>query len=90
MICNLVYVKATILNFRFFQIEKINFVKRFNNSNDDLIILIIMHVVFIQDVNFDSCCNKMIIIINATNTSQRWQNWKKLFEYICQGIGSMD
>ena len=34
MTCNLVYVKTTILYFRFFKIEKINFVKRFNNSNN--------------------------------------------------------
>ncbi len=50
--------------------ERVNLMKKFNDQNDELIILIIMHAVFAQKMNLNKCCNKVLIVINIVNVFQ--------------------
>ena len=67
MIFNLAYVEIAVLHATLTDIERVNFVKQFNDSNDTLTIFIIMHNVFTQEVNLDKCSNRVLIIINVMN-----------------------
>jgi hypothetical protein len=78
MTINLIYVETIVLHFHLINSERITLIKRFNDSTDDFIILIIMHVVSIQRINLDKCCSRMIIVINVINAFQKWQDWKKI------------
>ncbi len=78
MTINLIYVETIVLHFDLIDSKRIMLIKRFNDSTDDLIILIIMHVVSIQKINLDKCCSRMIIVINVINASQKWQDWERI------------
>jgi hypothetical protein len=70
MFKNLIYVETTVLHADLSDQERVNLMKRFNDQNDELIILIIMHAVSAQKVNLNKCCNKVLIVINVVNVSQ--------------------
>lgn len=55
--------------------ERISLVARFNDPDDSLLVLIIMHSVSSQGVNLDMCCNRVIVITNASNAPLEWQSW---------------
>jgi hypothetical protein len=42
-VCNLIYVKTEILHAKLIDIERVNLINKFNDSNDNLLILIIMY-----------------------------------------------
>jgi hypothetical protein len=78
MFINLIYVETTVLHADLNDQKRVNLMKRFNDQNDELIILIIMYAVFAQKMNLNKCCNKILIVINVINISQKWQDWKKV------------
>jgi hypothetical protein len=78
MTINLIYVETIVLHFDLIDSKRITLIKRFNDSTNDLIILIIMHAVSIQRINLDKCCNRMIIVINVINAFQKWQDWERV------------
>jgi hypothetical protein len=78
MFINLIYVEMIVLHADFNDQERVNLMKKFNDQNDELIILIIMHAVFAQKMNLNKCCNKVLIVINIVNVFQEWQNWKRV------------
>jgi hypothetical protein len=78
MTINFIYVETIVLHFDLIDLKRITLIKRFNDSTNDFIILIIMHVVSIQKINFDKCCSWMIIVINVINAFQKWQDWKRI------------
>jgi hypothetical protein len=55
-VCNLICVKTKILHAELINIERINLINKFNDSNDNLLILIIMYQMFTQNVNLNKCC----------------------------------
>jgi hypothetical protein len=71
MTINLIYVETIVLHFDLIDSERITLIKQFNDLTNDFIILIIMHVVSIQKINLDKCCNRVIIVINVINASQK-------------------
>ena len=76
MILNLTYVEIVVLHATLIDIERVKFVKRFNDSNDILTIFIIMHSVFVQNVNLNKCLNRVLIIINVMNAILECQDWR--------------
>jgi hypothetical protein len=70
MFINLTYVETTVLHADLNDQERVNLMKRFNDQNDELIILIIMHAISAQKMNLNKCYNKILIVINVVNASQ--------------------
>lgn len=64
---SMLYAETEVLNSGLGSAERLELVKRFNDPDDDDIILIIMHAVSIQDVNLDKCGNRVLVVTNASN-----------------------
>ena len=75
---NSVYVEIEIMHVDLIDQKRVNFVKKFNDFNDNLTIFIIMYQMFAQKVNFDFCCCKVIVIISIVNVSSKIQAWFKV------------
>ncbi len=71
--CNLIYVKAEVLHVDLIDSEKMNFVNKFNDSFDNLIVLIIMYQIFAQNVNLNKCCFRMIVVTSVINVFSKIQ-----------------
>lgn len=67
MIFNLIYVKTEILHVALTDVERINFVKKFDDLNDFLLVLIIMYQISAQNVNLNESYSKMIVTTFAIN-----------------------
>ena len=74
----LIYVETVVLHNELDDLKKIVFVRRFNDSKNFLLVFIIMHSISFQKINFDICCNKILIVINVINEFQKWQFWERL------------
>lgn len=72
MAINLIYVKAAVLRAGLNDVERIELVKKFNDSKSILMIFIIMHPTSSQ-VNLDTCYSKVLIVTNAKIAPQKWQ-----------------
>jgi hypothetical protein len=79
---NKLYIKSEILHVELSNMKRVNLVKRFNDSNDSLLILIIMYQVFAQKINLNKCCSKVIVFILTINVSFEIQTWSRLIK-IC-------
>lgn len=76
--CNSVYVESAVLHAALSDAERIQLVARFNNADDPLLVLIIMHAVSSQGVNLDRCCRRVIVVTNAPNAPLEWQSWGRV------------
>lgn len=66
---NIVYIETSVLYTKLSNQERIELVKRFNNKEILLMILIIMYSMLAQGVNLDYCCNRIIIVTNISNAT---------------------
>ena len=71
MFIRLLYVDVAVLHSGFDNAAKFELMRRFNDSENKLMILIIMHFVLFQKMNFDVCCNKILMITNVINVFQK-------------------
>ena len=74
MVLNLIYVKTVVLHASLLILEQVKLVTRFNNPENSLLVLIIMHSMLLQDVNLDKYCNQILVITNAANALFEWQS----------------
>lgn len=81
--CNLVYVECATLHSGLSDKERVDLVNRFNDPEDSLTVLIIMHTVSAQGVNLDKCCNRVMIMTNASNAPLEWQAWGRVIRVYC-------
>jgi hypothetical protein len=82
-VCNFIYVKTEILHAKLIDIERVNLINRFNDSNDSLLILIIMYQMSAQDVNLNKCCFRAIVTISAINVFFEIQTWSRVIRVNC-------
>jgi hypothetical protein len=82
-VCNLIYVKTEILHAKLIDIERVNLINRFNDSNDNLLILIIMYQMSVQNVNLNTCCFRAIVTISAINVFFEIQTWSRVIRVNC-------
>lgn len=75
---NLIYVESAVLHASLSDGDRIQLVNRFNDPEDSLTILIIMHAVSAQGVNLDRCCNRVVVVTNAANAPLEWQSWGRV------------
>lgn len=61
-----------------FDSEHVDLVSRFNDPDDILLVLVIMHSVSSQGVNLDKCCSWVIVVTNAPNALLEWQSWGRI------------
>lgn len=54
------YVESAVLHAALSDAERIQLVARFNDPDDQLLVLIIMRAVSSQGVNLDKCCRRVI------------------------------
>ena len=66
---NFIYMKTEMLHAIFIDVERFNLMNKFNNSDDFLLMLIIMYQMSTQNVNLDRACSKMIVAISTINVS---------------------
>jgi hypothetical protein len=79
---NKLYIKSEILHVELLNMKRVNLIKKFNDFNDSLLILIIMYQVSIQRINLNTCCSKMIVFTSTINVSFEIQAWSRLIR-IC-------
>lgn len=72
---NLIYVETAVLHAGLSDAEQVALVACFNNPDDSLLVLIIMHSVFSQGVNLDGCCSRVCVVTNTINAPLEWQSW---------------
>ncbi len=72
-VCDFIYVETEVFHVDLIDSEKVNFVNKFNDSFNSLIVFIIMYQIFAQNVNLDKCCFKMIVVISIINVSSKIQ-----------------
>ncbi len=66
---NKFYIKSEILHVELSNMKRVNLIKKFNDFNDNLLILIIMYQVSTQKINLNTCCFKVIVFISTINVS---------------------
>ncbi|MCJ1426022.1 hypothetical protein MMC29_003924 [Sticta canariensis] len=73
MCLNLVYVESAVLHAGLSDTERVGLVARFNDPEDSLVVLVIMHSVSSQEVNLDGCCHRvpvqdlLVALLNESN-----------------------
>lgn len=82
MVLNFVYVETGVLHSKLSDGERIELVKRFNDAEDSLSILILMHSVSAQGMNLDACCCRVLVITNAINAPLEWQGWGRVIRVL--------
>lgn len=74
----MIYVKTEVLHADLNDSERIALVKRFNDSSNPLLVLVIMYQISAQWVNLDACCSRAIIATPATNAPSEIQAWSRI------------
>lgn len=77
-VLNMIYIETEVMHAALSEAERINLVKRFNDSNDSLLVLIITYQVSAQGVNLDSCCCRALVTTPAINAPSEIQAWSRL------------
>jgi hypothetical protein len=72
-VCNFIYVEVEVLHADLIDSKRVNFVNKFIDSSDILIVLIIMYQIFAQNVNLNKCCFRMIVATSAINVLSKIQ-----------------
>ena len=75
---NFVYVECAVFYSGLTDPKRVELVAQFNNPNNLLLVLIIMHSVSSQEVNLDQCCSRVVVVTNARNAPLEWQNWGRI------------
>ena len=78
MVLNMIYVETAVLHAGLSDPERVELVRRFNDPENGLLILIIMHSVSSQGVNLDRCCSRVLVVTNAVNAPLEYQSWGRL------------
>ena len=81
--CKLLYVDAETLHAELNDVERVNLIKKFNDSNDFFLILIIMYQVNAQKINLNRCCFKIIVVISVINAFIKIQAWFRVIRVCC-------
>ena len=75
---NFVYVECAVVHAGLSDTKRIDLVSRFNDPEDSLVVLVIMHSVSSQGVNLDKSCSRVIVVTNAPNAPLEWQSWGRI------------
>lgn len=67
MVISLTYVEVAIMHSRLDDDDQIELSRRFNDKNDSLQILIIIHAVNAAGVNLDGACSRVVVLTLAIN-----------------------
>ena len=82
--CKLFYVDAETLHAELNDVERVNFVKKFNDFDDFFFIFIIMYQVSAQRINLNRCCFKIIVVISIINVFIEIQTWFRIIRVCFQ------
>lgn len=77
-VCNFVYVETEVLHAALTEAERVDLIKRFNDSENSLITLIIMYQVSAQGVNLDKCCSRVLVATSVINAPLDIQAWSRV------------
>ena len=78
LVLNLTYVETAVLHSALTDEERVNLIKRFNNEDDPLRILIIMYSVSAAGANLDPACCRVIVVTPAINSAIESQAYSRV------------
>jgi hypothetical protein len=78
LVLNLTYVETAVLHGALSDEERVSLIKRFNNEEDPLQILIIMYLVNAAGANLDPACCRVIVVTPAINSAVEAQAYSRV------------